>query len=208
MKIFVNPKVGELTIPSETFALHNFGSLSCVDGIFMSYENSGVYPLWKKFIEDTCKQIPNRPIFGLIPTNCYHTDEIINVGRELAEIKGNFYPSVSLPLTWQGLNACNKLISEGIDVCIGPCETVSQAVLAARANATYIGLFNYEKYNPNNTENMNLIREIREGFKNYPELNSQILATSIKDNELLNLAFSYGADAVSISCDLWSSLIQ
>jgi transaldolase len=63
-------------------------------------------------------------------------DEMIAEGRKLAEIAPNI--AVKVPLTWDGLKACKVLSDEGKMVNVTLCFSVNQALLAAKAGATFI----------------------------------------------------------------------
>ena len=93
-----------------------------------------------------------------------------------------------------------------MNVCIGPCETVFHALLAARANAEFVVLFNYDNELDVTAEDMKLVRTIKDRFANYPDLKSKILVTSIQNEEQLDWATVNGAHAVCVSGDLLTSL--
>ena len=85
---------------------------------------------------------------------------------------------ISLLYSQEGLEACEHLTSKGIAVCIGPCESVLEVRSAAKANATYIGLFNHINYEEDyfvDLESLKFIQEIKEFFKMSLNLNHKFL---------------------------------
>ena len=201
MKLLLEPKV-----TSELSYLNQKGISSSLNGIFMNYENFQVPGFWPEQIETFLSLAPGLPVIGLIPANCRDVKDMVEMGNIIASIPGNKYPAVTLPPTWQGLNACQELTHRKFVVCVGPCVTASQAILAAKSNATFVGLFNFKNYKELSYDSIELIQEIKETFKYQPTLKSQILVTSIRNVNLFKIAVSYGADAISVSSDLLLSI--
>lgn len=198
MKILIEP-----TNSTELTELAQIGSLHSLNGVFMNYSNYPSPGNWSKDIEYTLRTAPFLPVIGLVPTTSFFdSTNMVATGTMYSKIPGNKFPAISVPPTWQGLNACKFLRKEKFLVTVGPCETVLQALLAANANATFVGLFNYVQYRETSLVRLKIIQEIREAFDKFPSLNTQILVTSVRSYEQLNTAISYGADAVCLSRDL------
>ena len=94
-------------------------------------------------------------------------DGMIKEGRTLAKIAKNV--TVKVPLTWAGLKACRALTSEGTMVNVTLCFSANQALLAAKAGATFISPF-IGRLDDIGLDGMELIREIRTIYDNYPAL--------------------------------------
>ena len=103
-------------------------------------------------------------------------DGMLKQGRELAKISPNI--TIKVPLTKEGLQACKSLRSEGIDVNVTLCFSPSQALLAAKADATFISPF-VGRLDDISHEGMELIRQIRVIYDNYG-FETQILAASLR----------------------------
>ena len=161
---------------------------------------------WPKEITAMLRLAPNLPIIGLVPINCIEATHMIKIGEIIASVQGTKYPAITVPPTWHGFNASRNLTKRGMNVCIGPCETVFHALLAARANAEFVVLFNYDTELDITPEELKLVRDIREKFANYPDIKSKILVTSIQNQEQLDIATTNGAHAVCVSGDLLTSL--
>ncbi len=120
-------------------------------------------------------------------------DAMITEGRKLAEIAENV--TVKLPLTWDGLKACNVLTNEGKMVNVTLCFSANQALLAAKAGATFISPF-IGRLDDINLDGMELIEDIRTIYDNFG-YETQILAASIRSvNHILDSA-RIGADVIT-----------
>ncbi|THH37206.1 fructose-6-phosphate aldolase [Aliishimia ponticola] len=120
-------------------------------------------------------------------------DDMIAEGRKLAEIAENI--AVKLPLTWDGLKACKVLSGEGKMVNVTLCFSANQALIAAKAGATFISPF-IGRLDDINLDGMDLIEDIRTIYDNYG-FDTQILAASIRSvNHVLESA-RIGADVMT-----------
>ena len=120
-------------------------------------------------------------------------DKMIAEGRKLAELASNI--AVKLPLTWDGLKACRVLSQEGKMVNVTLCFAANQALLAAKAGATFISPF-IGRLDDINLDGMELIQDIRTIYDNYG-FETQILAASIRTaNHVLDCA-RIGADVIT-----------
>ena len=119
--------------------------------------------------------------------------EMIAEGRKLAEIAENI--TVKVPLTWDGLKACKVLSGEGKMVNVTLCFSVNQAILAAKAGATFISPF-VGRLDDINMDGMELISDIRQVYDNYG-FETQILAASIRTANHITQCALIGADVVT-----------
>ena len=101
---------------------------------------------------------------------------MITEGEKLAKIASNVV--IKLPLTWEGLKACKALTSQGLKTNVTLCFTANQALLAAKAGATYVSPF-VGRLDDIGLDGMELIGEIRAIYDNYDALQTEILAASI-----------------------------
>ncbi|HDZ83469.1 MAG TPA: fructose-6-phosphate aldolase [Roseobacter sp.] len=131
-------------------------------------------------------------------------DEMIAEGRKLAEIAENI--TVKLPLTWDGLKACKTLSDEGKMVNVTLCFSANQALLAAKAGATFISPF-IGRLDDINLDGMELIQDIRIIYDNYG-FDTQILAASIRTvNHVLDAA-RIGADVMTAPPEVIKKLVS
>ena len=119
---------------------------------------------------------------------------MIKEGRELAKIHKNIV--VKLPMTPEGLKACKALTDKGIKTNVTLIFTSMQALLAAKAGATYVSPF-VGRLDDISQDGIAIIEEIRTIFDNYG-YNSEIIVASIRNPiHVLNSAL-IGADVATI----------
>lgn len=120
-------------------------------------------------------------------------EAMIAEGRKLAEIADNI--AIKLPLTWDGLKACKILSGEGRMVNVTLCFSANQALLAAKAGATFISPF-IGRLDDINVDGMELIGDIRTIYDNYG-FETQILAASIRSVAHVHDCALLGADVMT-----------
>ncbi|MCW8843948.1 MAG: fructose-6-phosphate aldolase [Rhodobacteraceae bacterium] len=120
-------------------------------------------------------------------------DTMIAEGRKLVQIAGNI--AVKVPLTWDGLKACKVLTDEGHMVNVTLCFSANQALLAAKAGATFISPF-IGRLDDINLDGMDLIGDIRAIYDNYG-YETQILAASIRTVNHVTQCALIGADVMT-----------
>ena len=120
-------------------------------------------------------------------------DDMIAEGRKLAKIADNI--AVKVPLTWDGLKACKVLSDEGNMVNVTLCFSSNQALLAAKAGATFISPF-IGRLDDINLDGLELIQDIRTIYDNYG-FETQILAASIRTVNHVQDCALIGADVMT-----------
>jgi len=118
---------------------------------------------------------------------------MIAEGRKLADIAPNI--AVKVPLTWDGLKACKALSDDGHMVNVTLCFSSNQALLAAKAGATFISPF-IGRLDDINLDGMDLIADIRQIYDNYG-FGTQILAASIRTVNHACQSALIGADVMT-----------
>ncbi|SFP17862.1 fructose-6-phosphate aldolase [Tranquillimonas alkanivorans] len=129
---------------------------------------------------------------------------MIAEGRELAKIADNI--TVKVPLTWDGLKACKTLSDEGRMVNVTLCFSANQALLAAKAGATFISPF-IGRLDDINIDGMDVIAEIRQIYDNYG-FETQILAASIRTANHMKQAALIGADVATAPPAVIQSMVK
>ncbi len=120
-------------------------------------------------------------------------DAMIAEGRKLAEIAPNI--AVKVPLTWDGLKACKVLSGEGKMVNVTLCFSVNQALLAAKAGATFISPF-IGRLDDINLDGLELIGDIRQVYDNYG-FDTNILAASVRTVNHASQCALIGSDVMT-----------
>lgn len=121
-------------------------------------------------------------------------DAMIAEGKKLAKIAHNI--TIKVPLTWDGLKACKALSSDGHKLNVTLCFSPVQALLAAKAGATFISPF-IGRVDDAGQDGMALIREIRQIYDNYG-YKTEILAASIRHVTHVRDAALAGADVATL----------
>ena len=119
---------------------------------------------------------------------------MIEEGRKLHAVHENIV--VKVPVTEHGLRACRALSEEGIRVNVTLCFQATQALLAAKAGATYISPF-LGRIDDVSGEGMELIHQIRQIYDNYG-MGTEILAASIRHPLHVVEAAMIGADCCTM----------
>ena len=132
-------------------------------------------------------------------------DAMVIEGRKLAEIADNI--AVKVPLIWDGLKACRALTQAGVQVNVTLCFSPSQAVLAAKAGASFVSPF-VGRLDDISHDGMELIEDIRTIYDNYPSFTTEILVASVRHPGHVVEAARLGADICTIPPDVLRRLAK
>lgn len=149
----------------------------------------------KKFIpliEEICKVVKG-PVSAEVAATDYAT--MIKEGQRLAKIAKNV--AVKVPLTPDGLKVCKQLSDAGTMVNVTLCFSATQAILAAKAGATFISPF-VGRLDDIGQDGMQLIRDIVEIYKQYPAFKTEVLVASVRHPVHLVEAAKMGAHVATI----------
>ncbi len=154
-------------------------------------------------IERICQIVPG-PVSAEVTAT--KADSMIEEGKRLANIASNI--AVKVPLTWDGLKACRVLSQAGTMVNVTLCFSAAQALLAAKAGATFISPF-VGRLDDIGQDGMALIDEIVTIYANYPgTLETDILVASIRDPIHLVEAAKLGADVATLPPAVLRKLVR
>ncbi len=157
---------------------------------------------FKETIAEICKVVPG-PVSAEVAATDF--DGMIKEGHELAKIAKNV--TIKVPLTLDGLKACKVFTSEGTMVNVTLCFSATQALLAAKAGATFVSPF-IGRLDDIGLNGMDLIREIRTIYDNYQDLSTGILAASIRTVGHVKDAAMIGADVATIPPAILRALVK
>ncbi len=132
------------------------------------------------------------------------TKQMLAEAKIFAKIAKNI--AIKVPLTWDGLAACRALRADGMMVNVTLCFSPVQAMMAAKAGATFISPF-IGRLDDAGQVGMDLIREIRAIYDNYA-FDTQILAASVRGVPHVREAALAGADVATIPADVFKSLLN
>ena len=143
-------------------------------------------------IAEICALTPG-PVSAEVTATEY--DDMLAEGRYLREIAPNV--CVKVPLTEAGLRTCRALSAEGTLVNVTLCFSPAQALLAAKAGATFISPF-VGRLDDIATDGMLLIADILKIYRNYPNLKTEVLVASIRHPIHLIEAAKLGAEVATL----------
>jgi transaldolase len=184
-------------------AIHEYASMGLVDGV--TTNPSIIAKSGRKFhevIKEICEVVD-----GPVSAEVMAPDAagMITEGKHLAKIAPNV--CIKVPLTPEGLKACYALRQDNIMVNVTLCFSSPQALLAAKAGATFISPF-IGRLDDVGENGMELIRSICQIYANYPEIETQVLAASIRHPRHLVDAAEMGADVATIPLNVFKQLFQ
>jgi len=194
MKFFVDT--------AEIDAIAELNDLGMVDGV--TTNPSLIKKSGRDIIEVTREicELVDGPVSAEVTATDAET--MIAEGRKLVEIAENI--AVKVPLTWDGLKACKVLTGGGHMVNVTLCFSANQALIAAKAGATFISPF-IGRLDDINLDGMELIDDIRTIYDNYG-FETEILAASIRSvNHVLDAA-RIGADVITAPPAVIKSLVN
>ncbi|WP_095588303.1 fructose-6-phosphate aldolase [Actibacterium ureilyticum] len=183
MKFFVDT--------ADVDAIAELNALGMVDGV--TTNPSLIMKSGRDILEVTkeiCEMVDGPVSAEVVATEA---DDMIAEGRKLAKIADNI--AVKVPLTWAGLKACKTLSDEGNMVNVTLCFSANQALLAAKAGATFISPF-IGRLDDLNLDGLDLIEDIRTIYDNY-DFETQILAASIRTANHMSEVAKIGADVAT-----------
>lgn len=157
---------------------------------------------FKEIIAEICAVVPG-PVSAEVAATDY--EGMMKEGRELAKIANNV--TIKVPLTLDGLKACKAFTSDGTMVNVTLCFSANQALLAAKAGATFVSPF-IGRLDDIGLNGMDVIREIRTIYDNYPDLSTDILAASIRTVGHVKEAALIGADVATIPPSILKALVK
>jgi len=152
-------------------------------------------------LKEICDTVDG-PVSGEV--TALDAEGMIKEGKAVAKLADNIV--VKLPLIWEGLKACSALSAEGIKTNVTLCFSATQALLAAKAGATYISPF-VGRLDDIHIDGMELIEDIRTIYDNYDNLETEILVASIRNPNHVKDAALIGADVVTVPPSVLRTLI-
>jgi transaldolase len=188
---------------AETDEIRELAATGLVDGV--TTNPSLIAKSGRNFIETIAEicDVVEGPVSAEVAATDAET--MLAEGRRLARIAKNV--AVKVPLTWDGLKVCRALSGEGTMVNVTLCFSANQALLAAKAGASFISPF-IGRLDDCGEDGMDLIRDIRQIYDNYSQLNTEILAASIRHPQHVTQAALAGADVATLPPAVLRQLVK
>lgn len=147
---------------------------------------------FKDVITQICSVVKG-PVSAEVTSNDHFN--MLKEGREIAAIAPNIV--VKVPMTYDGLLTCKELSKRGINVNVTLVFSATQALLAAKSGARYVSPF-IGRLDDIGQDGAQLIEEIYEVFYNYEDIETEILAASIRSPHHVLMAAKAGAEVATI----------
>lgn len=139
--------------------------------------------------------IVDGPISGEVRASSIKAEDMISEGREIAELHENMV--VKIPMTAEGLKAVKRLSSEGIRTNVTLIFSAAQALLAARAGASYVSPF-LGRLDDIATDGILLVEDIMAIFEGYPEIQTEVICASVRHPMHVVECAKTGADIATV----------
>ncbi|MEM9441906.1 MAG: fructose-6-phosphate aldolase [Pseudomonadota bacterium] len=195
MKFFVDT--------ADVNAISDLAATGLIDGV--TTNPSLIAKSGRNFFEviaDICSIVPG-PVSAEVAATDHET--MLAEGRKLATIAPNV--CVKVPLTIDGLKTCKALSDEGTKVNVTLCFSPAQALLAAKAGATFISPF-VGRLDDIGQDGMDLISDTVQIYRNYEHIQTEVLVASIRSVPHLVESARLGADVATLPPDVIKKLFH
>ena len=152
-------------------------------------------------IKEICAEVDGRPVSAEVVSTT--ADEMVDEGRRLAAIADNVV--VKIPLIPEGLAAVARLADEGIRTNVTLCFSATQAILAARAGATYISPF-LGRLDDIANDGIGLLEEIVDIYR-VQGYATEVLAASLRSPQHVAQAARVGADVATLPVKVFEQMV-
>ena len=156
---------------------------------------------------ETLKEIASfldGPISGEVKADTVKAEDMVKEGREIASLSKNMV--VKIPMTGEGLKAVKELSKEGIKTNVTLVFSATQAILAARAGATYVSPF-LGRLDDISSDGLILIEDIMEIFSMYPDIETEVICASVRHPIHVVECAKMGADIATVPFKVLKQMI-
>ncbi|HTW72596.1 MAG TPA: fructose-6-phosphate aldolase [Acetobacteraceae bacterium] len=195
MKFFVDT--------ADTAEIRSLAASGLLDGV--TTNPSLVAKTGKKFLDvlaDICATVPG-PVSAEVAATDY--DGMLAEARVLRQVAKNV--TIKVPLTPDGIRACRHLADEGTMVNVTLCFSAAQAILAAKAGASFVSPF-VGRLDDVGEHGMGLIADIVQIFRNYPAFKTEVLVASVRSPLHVVQAAKLGAHVATLPPAVLRSLFN
>ncbi|HCR85576.1 MAG TPA: fructose-6-phosphate aldolase [Alphaproteobacteria bacterium] len=158
---------------------------------------------FKEVVKEICDMLPGLPVSAEVVATDYKG--MVDEGKKLAKLASNVV--IKLPLTLEGIKATKTFSNEGIKTNVTLCFSAAQAILVAKAGATYISPF-VGRHDDIGFDGMELIADIRQIYDNYENFKTEILVASVRHPVHVIQAGKLGADVCTIPPSTIKQLVK
>ena len=157
---------------------------------------------FQEVIAEICAEV-NGPVSAEVASIDY--ESMVREGEILSKIAKNV--CIKLPLTMDGIKACRYFSNKGIQTNVTLCFSAAQAILVAKAGATFVSPF-VGRLDDIGQDGLNLIGEICEIYDNYENFKTQVLVASVRNPIHIVESAKLGAHVATIPAKVIKQLAQ
>ena len=157
---------------------------------------------FQEVIAEICAEV-NGPVSAEVASTDY--ESMVREGEILSKIAKNV--CIKLPLTMDGIKACRYFSNKGIQTNVTLCFSPAQAILVAKAGATFVSPF-VGRLDDIGQDGLNLIGEICEIYDNYENFKTQVLVASVRNPIHIVESAKLGAHVATIPAKVIKQLAQ
>lgn len=157
---------------------------------------------FKEVIAEICALVEG-PVSAEVVAMDY--EGMVRQGEDLAKIAKNV--CIKVPLTMDGLRACKYFTSKGTQVNVTLCFSAAQALLAAKAGATYISPF-VGRLDDIGQDGLQLISDIMEIYNSYPGFETEVLVASVRHPMHIVDSAKMGAHVMTAPASVIKALVN
>ena len=194
MKIFLDT--------AEVADIRRYAAWGVIDGVTTNpslIAKSG--RIFEEVIAEIC-EIVDGPISAEV--TALDAEGMLAQAKPLAAIHPNV--TIKVPLTPEGLKATKILTGRGVAVNVTLCFSANQALLAAKAGATFVSPF-IGRLDDRGERGMALIEDILDIYRNYPEFATQVLVASVRNADHVRQSALLGADVCTIPPKIMDQMV-
>ncbi len=156
---------------------------------------------FKEVIQEICGVVDG-PVSAEVAATDY--DNMVREGKILSKIASNV--TIKVPMTWDGLKACKYFTGKGIMVNVTLCFSAAQALLAAKAGATFISPF-VGRLDDVGQDGLNLIEEICLIYSQY-DFDTEVLVASVRNPIHIVESAKMGAHVATLPPSVLKQLVK
>ncbi|MDC9700858.1 MAG: transaldolase family protein [Alphaproteobacteria bacterium] len=211
MKFFAEINETESKDQWHVHELRELREADLISGLIINDPN---FPEMESVVFNLCNTV-KCSVFMPLKTECGRGDDFAKtVYRIIDSLKKHFSlensenVAIQFPITWESMKACRQLRRKGIEVILGPCFSVNQALLSARVGASFVS-FSIKNLMDAGIDGIELLRDVRIVYDSYEDITTNILAHSIHGCiDVQRLAISNDVDVVALSGSVFRSLLS
>ena len=154
--------------------------------------------------DDVYRELSLMPVNDISMEVVGNYDEMINESKRLVDLFGDQKTTIKVPCTPDGLQVCRALTSQGVKVNVTLIFSAAQAILAAKAHASYVSVF-VGRCDDNSVAGLEVVRSVAEVYGRQG-VHTEVISSSIRDVYKVTRSFYNGANIVTMPPDVFHKM--